>query len=222
MLQEKTATLSANVVQESDYTQIKITVQNLAGHKFPTGFPSRRAWIHVLVKDIHGNPVFETGGWMPDGSIIGNDNDADGETYEPHYKLITDPTEVQIYESIFLDSDQQVSTSILQAMNYVKDNRLLPKGFDRQFASDDIAVSGLAQSDEDFAGGKDEVVYQVYQDDVSQIGMIIIELLYQSIGYRWLDKFSENSNPESQDLNEATSRIENLPIVIDAIRIDMH
>src|SRR5438552_11898371 len=50
-----------------------ISVQNLSGHKFPTAYPSRRAWLHVTVKDRGGRTVFESGALNPDGSIRGND-----------------------------------------------------------------------------------------------------------------------------------------------------
>src|SRR2546425_10863053 len=35
-----------------------ISIQNLAGHKFPTAYPSRRAWLHVTVKDRNNRVVF--------------------------------------------------------------------------------------------------------------------------------------------------------------------
>src|SRR5207249_456030 len=57
--------------------QADISVQNLSGHKFPTAYPSRRAWLHVTVKDRNNNLVFESGALNANGSIEGNDNDAD-------------------------------------------------------------------------------------------------------------------------------------------------
>ena len=65
--------------------QADITVQNLSGHKFPTAYPSRRAWLHVTVKDRNGHVVFESGALNTNGSIQGNDNDADPPRFEPHY-----------------------------------------------------------------------------------------------------------------------------------------
>lgn len=47
---------------------------NLAGHKLPTAYPSRRAWIHLSVRDAGGALLFESGAMRPDGSIVGNDN----------------------------------------------------------------------------------------------------------------------------------------------------
>jgi len=35
-----------------------IKVSATTGHKFPTSFPSRRAWLHVTVNDAAGRPVF--------------------------------------------------------------------------------------------------------------------------------------------------------------------
>ena len=35
--------------------------RNLAGHKFPTGHPYRRAWLHVRVSDPAGRVLFESG-----------------------------------------------------------------------------------------------------------------------------------------------------------------
>src|SRR5207245_5313049 len=105
-----------------------IVVENLSGHKLPTAYPSRRAWLHVVVRDGNGRVVFESGALNADGSVKGNDNDADPSKAEPHYTEIRSADEVQIYESILGDSQGRVTTGLLTAVRYLKDNRVLPRG----------------------------------------------------------------------------------------------
>ena len=113
---------------------IEVHVENLGGHKLPTAYPSRRAWLHVVVRDANGRVVFESGALNPDGSIVGNDNDEDPLKYEPHYREITSAQQVEIYEPILKDSNGKVTTGLLHAVGYLKDNRLLPHGFDKATA----------------------------------------------------------------------------------------
>jgi hypothetical protein len=165
--------------------QAQITVHNLSGHKLPTAYPSRRAWLHFSVQDRNGNAIFESGGLKADGSIEGNDNDADPLLYEPHYREITEAGQVQIYESIMKDQQGKVTTGLLAAIGYLKDNRLLPTGFDKRTADKDIAVIGDAAADPKFVGGEDVVNYSVPIADAGEPFHITVELLYQPIGFRW-------------------------------------
>lgn len=139
----------------------QIRVENRTGHKFPTGIPLRGAWLHLKVTDKVGAVVFESGRPQSDGTIVGNSNDENGKVFEPHYDLITSPDQVQVYESIMQDTDDQVTYTLLRAAKYVKDNRLLPHGFDKATASADIGVYGEAGGDPDFTGGSDLVTYKV-------------------------------------------------------------
>ena len=141
--------------------QADIRVENIVGHKFPTGYPSRRTWLHVTVHDRAGKVVFESGALNPDGSITGNDNDADALKYEGHHREITSPDQVQIYEAIMVDSNGAPTTGLLNAIRYVKDNRLLPKGFAKQTADAEIAPQGDAMADPDFTGDGDRIRYSV-------------------------------------------------------------
>src|SRR5262249_60356687 len=69
-LKSKTAQISIdNVDVTAGRLQAEISVQNLTGHKFPTDYPSHRAWLHVTVKDRNGRLVFESGALNPDRSI---------------------------------------------------------------------------------------------------------------------------------------------------------
>ena len=178
---------------------VDIAIENLGGHKLPTAYPSRRAWLHVVVRDAAGRVVFESGALNADGAIGGNDNDADPKKFEPHYTEIHSADQVQIYESILGDPSGGVTTGLLTAVGYLKDNRLLPRGFDKQTAGPDIAVHGHAADDSDFAGGHDQIRYSVPIANATRPFAVTAELLYQPIGYRWANNLKEYSTaPEPQ------------------------
>jgi hypothetical protein len=119
------------------------------------------------------------------GSIHGNDNDDDPARFEPHYAEIGSSDQVQIYESVMGDSRGAVTTGLLSAVNYLKDNRLLPKGFDKRTAGKDVAVWGGALEDEDFSGGGDRVRYSVELGKAQGPFRMEAELCFQPVGYRW-------------------------------------
>ena len=163
----------------------QIAVENLGGHKLPTAYPSRRVWLHVTVRDRNGKAVFESGALNANGSIEGNDNDADATRFEPHYSEITRPDQVQIYESVMAGANGVLTTGLLTAVRYVKDNRLLPRGFDKNTADEQVAVVGDAKMDPDFTGGGDSIRYSVATSSAQGPFTVDAELWYQPIAYRW-------------------------------------
>jgi hypothetical protein len=171
--------------REAGKLNFNVIVENLTGHKLPTAFPSRRAWLHVLVRDGSGRAVFESGALNSNGSIQGNVNDTDALQFEPHYSEITQPDQVEIYEPILKDEKGQVTTGLAAAAGYLKDNRLLPSGFNKETADKDIAVVGDAASDPKFSGGGDTVRYSLATEEAGGPFQISVELWYQPIGYRW-------------------------------------
>ncbi|MGH9652675.1 MAG: hypothetical protein ACRD6B_04325, partial [Bryobacteraceae bacterium] len=185
-LKAKSARIRIDKIEiRSGRLDARVFVQNLAGHKFPTAFPSRRAWIHLVVRDRKGRTVFESGALHADGSIQGNDNDADPRRFEPYYTEITRPDQVEIYEDILKDQHGGVTTGLLSAIGYLKDDRLLPDGFDKRTAGKNIAVYGKAANDPNFTGGGDRVLYSVALGDAPGPFRVEAELWYQPIGFRW-------------------------------------
>lgn len=162
-----------------------VIVRNLAGHKLPTAYPSRRSWLSVTVRDAEGRAVFSSGQVEPTGAIAGNDNDRDAARFEPHYREIRSGDEVQIYEAIMGTVTGQVTTGLLSAVSYLKDNRIPPRGFDKRAAPADVAVHGDALADPDFGAGEDRVRYSVDTGGARGPFTIEAQLWYQSIGYRW-------------------------------------
>ncbi len=171
-LQSQSARVSIRSVEKSDRElHIDVLVENLTGHKLPTAYPSRRVWLHVVIHDQNGRTVFESGALNPDGSIQGNDNDADRSRFEPHYREITKSDQVQIYEPILGDSEGHVTTGLLAAVGYLKDNRLLPEGFDKSTA-----------------------------DPSTGPFHIEVELWYEPIGFRWAHNLGTYQADEPQRL----------------------
>ena len=187
----------SNAVLSSGRITFAVTVQNLSGHKLPTAYPSRRAWLHVTIADSSGKVVFESGKLNADGSIVGNLNDADPSSYSPHYVTITKPDEVQIFEPILGDSQGHVTTALLSATQYLKDNRILPTGFDKRSAPPDIAVHGEAASDAAFTSGSATTRYEIPSTTAGHF-QIKAELLYQPVGFRWAHNLASYKASETQ------------------------
>lgn len=179
--------------------QAELSVQNITGHKFPTAYPSRRAWLHVTIRDRNNRVVFESGALNANGSIQGNDNDADPARFEPHYAEVNDPGQVQIYEDIMVGPNNVPTTGLLTAVRFIKDNRLLPKGFNKAAVDAEIAVQGEAAKDADFTGGGDKVRYSVALGGNAQGPFKFeAELWFQPISFRWASNLKPYDAMEPQ------------------------
>jgi hypothetical protein len=200
-LQSQSARLSIRSVDASEgKLHLDVLVENLTGHKLPTAYPSRRAWLHVTIRDSSGRTVFESGALNRDGSIQGNVNDVDPTRFEPHHREITSPDQVEIYEPILGDPEGHVTTGLITAVGYLKDNRLLPSGFDKNSAEKDIQVVGDAAQDPNFTDKGSVVRYSAPIDPASGPFHIEAELWYEPIGFRWAHNLAPYQAEEPQRL----------------------
>jgi len=171
-----------------------LQVNNSVGHKFPTGIPTRRTWIHLTVTDSAGQVIFESGRPLADGRIEGNAADYDSMSFEPHYDVITRPDQVQIYEGIMLNTDNEVTYTLLRAAKFAKDNRLLPKGFLKSAVSADIGVFGRALADENFVGGTDQVAYRVDTSGHKGPYVLTARLLFTAVSYPFVKDLEKDQD----------------------------
>jgi hypothetical protein len=126
---------------------LEVTVQNLTGHKLPTGFPGRRLWLRVTARDAAGRALFQSG--------------ASGADFrQPHRTEIRNPAEVMVWEA------RMRGPSLLLNAAWAKDNRILPAGFDpakvriESVRAEALLPAGVA-NDRDFQPGRDQVRYRL-------------------------------------------------------------
>jgi hypothetical protein len=198
-LQSKTAAVAVDRLElTAGVLNADISVENFGGHKFPTAYPSRRAWLHVKVLDRNNQTLFESGALNADGSITGNDNDADATRFEPHYTEVSQPDQVQIYEDIMVGQNGVPTTGLLTAVRFVKDNRLLPAGFPKGKVEQEIAPQGGAMMDADFVGGGDRIRYAIPLAGVRGPLRVDVELWFQPISFRWAANLRSYTASEPQ------------------------
>jgi len=105
---------------------------------------------------------------------------------------------VQVYEAIMGNNNNQVTYTLLRGMTYLKDNRLLPQGFDKATAANDVRVVGEALTDGNFVGGSDEISYRI--SGLGNAGyQIEAELLHQPIAYSFAQDLFTEADAEVED-----------------------
>ncbi len=192
-LQNNAATIelvSADIVDNNLELVLKVT--NKSGHKLPTGFPSRRVWLNLKVTDANGNVIFHSGDYDSAGRIIGVDENAG--RWQRHLDVITHDGEVQIWETIMVNTDSEVTWTLLRGDRYIKDNRLLPAGFNKMTSDSETAVHGDALFDENFGGGNDIVRYRINISGETGPYNVEAKLEYQPLSYQFLRDLTSDEN----------------------------
>lgn len=179
-------------------TELVIDVVNHTGHKLPTGYPSRRMWLHVTVRD-GGRILYESGAPDATGALP-----SDG-TLAPHRRRVDTQEQVQIWEAVLVDRDGTPTHRALDAAGYGKDNRILPQGFAPSVANRPRTEPVGTETDVDFVPGSDRVVYVL--GDVPSGATATVELLFQSLTPRIVDAVDASRTPAATrfaDLVRAT------------------
>lgn len=199
LLQNRTVNMQVRVDSlTTDTLYVSVKLENKAGHKFPSGYPSRRAFVQLAVTN-GSDTVFSSGILQPDGEIAGHDA-----VWEPHYNTITKPNQVQIYEMVMGDVNNNRTTVLERAAVALKDNRIPPKGFTTTHAAyDTVKIIAPATTDADFnrngstqGTGIDVVHYHIPVNNAAGLLRVNAGLYYQSVPQRWLNEmFTLNSAP---------------------------
>ncbi|MBO6576005.1 MAG: hypothetical protein JJ896_09845 [Rhodothermales bacterium] len=182
---QSAASLDLSPAWQGDTLAITVTVTNLSGHKLPTGYPSRRAWLELQITSADGDEVFHSGGWDADSGRLQHEAGYPA----PHLEHIRSESETQVYESVMGDPDGSPTYGLLRASGYLKDNRIPPTGWLPTGPwSEDTAVHGRAASDDDFAAGDglDRLEYRAALPDGSY--HVSAWLRYQSLAPSFIDE----------------------------------
>jgi hypothetical protein len=94
--------------------------------------------------------------------------------------------------------EDEVTYTLLRGATYLKDNRLLPQGFNKATAPKDAEVKGNALTDANFIGGSDEISYQIsgLSNGTYQVEA---ELLHQPIAYAFAQDLFTEADAEIED-----------------------
>jgi hypothetical protein len=213
-LQNEAAELMIDdVTFEGGRVRFDVTVQNRAGHKLPTGFPSRRAFLQARVLDAAGNVLFASGTFDEEGRLTSDgavlDVEKAGAAFEPHHTTITRAHEVQIYEQVMIDETGAPTFSLLSAVEKGKDNRILPSGFDTS-AANMARIGPRGLDDGDFVGGHDLTHYDVRVSGTP--ATVEVTLYYQGLSARSMRELFQHDTPEVRAFRTMLERVDNRPI----------
>ncbi len=201
----------------NDSLSFELMLTNKSGHKFPSGYPSRRAFVEFKVTTETGETLFTSGSFGSDGEILNY-----GGVVEPHHDVIRSPNQVQIYEMNMGDVNGNFTTVLERANMYLKDNRLPPLGFTNQHASyDTMRIVGDAENDLDFnrsgstqGTGKDIVHYKIGLNGYAGALNVTAKVYYQTVPPAWLSEMRLLDAPEISNFLSMFDASDNKPILV--------
>lgn len=203
----------------NDTLYFELSIKNKTGHKLPSGYPSRLAWLQIILIDGTTHDTLYSNGLMDAaGHIAGRDY-----PFEPHHQVSTSGADVQIYEMAMGDINGQLTTRLNAAYQPLKDNRILPVGFSRSaMVYDTVAIWGNANDDDDYntgsSNGMDVIEYRIPLGGNEGIVNMDISLRYHSIPSRWMeDLFAHDTVQQVALFKNLYDGYETFDEVIDSI-----
>lgn len=212
-LREDTATLEIENLRVTEgHLDWSVKVRNLTGHKFPTGYPARRAFLRVQVR--RGRRVlFDCGAFDRDGRLVGVEN----ELAIPHVDRVESPEDVVVYEMIAADPEGAPTTYLTQMVERKKDNRLLPRGWRDDGPHVDATAPAGVEGDDDFGAGGDTVDFHVPIDGDASGVRVLVWLHYQSVPPAWVDALRDVDAEACRKFVAMYDGMSKLPETVDVV-----
>jgi len=218
MLRSKSINFDLQLVSiSSDTAFFKVKIQNKAGHKFPSGYPTRRAVLQFVVIDSNNDTVFQSGIFNNQQRVIG-----ENPSFEGHHNYINQSNVPQIYEFIPGDVNGDFTSVLERAAILLKDNRIPPTGFTTTSpVYDTVQISNDALADGDFnkvgsieGSGTDWVHFAVPL--AAAVGNISVKskVFYQSLPPKWVADMFTYSTPEINTFETMYNSADQKPILI--------
>lgn len=220
MLKEKSVNLTLHfdsVANDSAYFRVKLV--NKAGHKFPSGYPSRRAVLQFVIKDSSNDTIFKSGIFHSDFSVAGEQP-----AFEPHHNIINQSGVSQIYEIVMGDVNGNYTSVLERGAFSLKDNRLAPTGFSTQHPSyDTVQISADALADPDFnkisgieGSGTDEVHFHVPVAGINGSINATAKIIYQTLPPKFVQEMFSLSSAPIDDFKNMFNAADKTPVVANA------
>lgn len=224
-LERDTATVTlTGVAFENGRLTAAVTVESHAGHRFPTGFPSRRAWLRVTVKDAAGAVLFESGGFNARGRLVDQDGavldvEKAGGPHEPHHPTLTRSDQVQVYEQVMASADGSRTSSLLRASTQLKDNRILPRGYRADHPQAPLGAPVGVGTDADFTAGSDRVHVEVPLQGTP--ARVEAALFYQVLGARFATDLFQVDTLEVRAFRTMVDAADMTPVQVGSASVDL-
>jgi len=222
-LQLKTLGLALNEIERTEDTlYLALTLSNMAGHKLPTAYPSRRVFVELYSIDENGDTIFHSGKFDGNSNLISEDY-----PYEQHHKIINSENQVQIYEMVMGDINGDYTTVLERAASHLKDNRIPPVGFTTShFSYDTTQIVGLALNDENFnyennteGSGSDKLFYNIPISGSQQQIEIKANVYYQTVNDKWLEEMFSYSSVEIDRFKNMYENADKNPVLLKSAEI---
>jgi len=189
LLGTRTARLAIGEITSADgELRFDVRIENRAGHKLPTAYPSRRVWLRVQVRQGR-DLLLDSGAFDEDGRLTGKRTG--------HHTEISKSDQVQVYELRAADAEGKPTTSLLRMSTRVLDNRILPRGWKPDGPHVDVTKPKGIGEDPDFKAGSDTVQFRVPTRGAGRV-RVVAWLHYQSIPPLWVDPLRKVDAPEAK------------------------
>ncbi len=213
-------TLGLSIVENDrslDTLFLAVELGNLAGHKLPTAYPSRRVFIELFAINNVGDTIFHSGKTDGDFNLINEDI-----PYETHHNIINNSEQVQIYELVMGDVNGDYTTVLERSAIQLKDNRIPPVGFTTtHFSYDTTEIVGNALTDIDFnktngveGSGMDKVHFNIPTEENTGNITIYTNVFYQTVTNKWLEDMFSYSSDKIDAFREMYNEADKSPVLL--------
>jgi hypothetical protein len=200
-----------------DSVSFDVTLTNKAGHKFPSGYPARKAFVQFILTAESGDTLFASGLFDQSGHILNYSGVNEG-----HHNVINSEEQVQVYEMMMADVNGDLTTILERADEYIIDNRLPPAGFTTTHSTyDTVRIVGAALTDPDFnkngaveGTGKDILHFHFPYSLLTQRVNASVKVYYQAVPPTFLGEMRNLSAPEIQTFLSMYDNADHTPFLV--------